>query len=160
MGGGQSPAPEVKPSPPQAIGAHSSGTMEAPGSCTQISRHTCPFPESRAVQRPPEFCFDFGTIHPKGIGQAKHNQKRSGSWQSCPPQAMGPPPRGNRGPVQPGHSRAEVTAAAVSHNTTLTSLQKAGKGTSHVQARGERDHLGGSACTAPPGTWPGVTPRQ
>lgn len=97
MGGGQSPAPEVKPSPPQAVGAHSSGTMEAPGSHTQISRRTCPFPEGRTVQTPTAFCFDSGTIHPKGIGQAKHNQKRSGSWQSCPPKPWGHLPEATEG---------------------------------------------------------------
>lgn len=48
-GGGQSAAPGVKLSPPKAIGVHSSGTMEVPGSHTQISRCTCPLPESRAM---------------------------------------------------------------------------------------------------------------
>lgn len=51
MGGGQSAVPGVKPSPPKALGAHSSGTMEAPGSYTQTSS-TCPLPESRECEHP------------------------------------------------------------------------------------------------------------
>lgn len=70
---------------------------------------------------------------------------------------MGPPPRGSRGPIQPGHTGAEVTAAAVSHNTTLTSLhlEKAHPISSQGGSQG-KGWPWGSACTAPPGTWLGM----
>lgn len=74
-----------------------SETFPSPGRwCSQL-RHTCPFPEGRTVQTPTAFCFDSGTIHPKGTGQAKHNQKRSGSWQSCPPKPWGHLPEATEG---------------------------------------------------------------